>query len=285
MDGVINQITATRIGRLAFKSVRPLLHFARHMAHPDIPTHQKITNVSFRGRHFAIVHRRNFPDSCVIDQCFTQAQYDMPVGAHGVLIEGIYNQIVSAGKQPLIIDCGANIGASVLWFIARYPSAHIVAVEPAPDNFSLLKRNTTGLDVDLVQAGIAADDGLAHLSDPGKGEYGYRTTQADDGPEVAMVSIRTLLTTKPISHYTPFLLKMDIEGAEKPLFEGDTTELNRFPLIIMEPHDWLLPGQNSSRPFFHFHAAAGREFCMKHENIASITAHASLLEMTTGLKN
>ena len=51
-------------------------------------------------------------------------------------------------------------------FSARYPEAHIVAVEPAPDNFALLRKNCAGLDVDLREAGIGAVDGTARLSDP-----------------------------------------------------------------------------------------------------------------------
>jgi FkbM family methyltransferase len=38
------------------------------------------------------------------------------------------------GQTPLILDLGANIGASAVWFAVRYPAAHIVAFEPHPDN-------------------------------------------------------------------------------------------------------------------------------------------------------
>jgi len=93
-----------------------------------------------------------------------------------------------------------------------------------------------------------------------------------------MLTVATLLASKPESLYVPFLLKIDIEGGEKCLFEGDCSAISRFPLIILEPHDWLLPGEGSSLPFFRFHVAAGREFCMKHENIASIDFHSSLPE-------
>jgi hypothetical protein len=46
-----------------------------------------------------------------------------------------------------------------------------------------------------------------------------------------------------------------------------------------------MPGQHTSQEFFRFHAAAGREFCMKHENVASVVPDSSLLEMTKGFKN
>jgi hypothetical protein len=76
---------------------------------------------------------------------------------------------------------------------------------------------------------------------------------------------------------------VDIEGSEKSLFEGDAGTLNSFPLIIVEPHDWVFPGQMISRPFFHFHLAARREFCMKHENITSIICEATQISERNGV--
>jgi FkbM family methyltransferase len=274
----IDNFVSTPVGRAAFRVVQPVVHLTRRISHPDLPLRQIRTKVSCRGMQFSIQHRRdNDSDSEAIEQCFSQQQYDMPVGAHGVLIERIYQEIVASGRQPLLIDCGANIGCSVLWFHARYPKAHIVAVEPAPDNFELLSVNCSGLDVDLRQAGIAAADGNSHLTDPGGGGMNYRTVDEGEGPEITMVSIQTLLTSKPNSRYVPFLLKIDIEGAEKSLFNADFAAFADFPLIILEPHDWLLPGQLSSQSFFRFHVTSGREFCMKHENVASIALHSSLL--------
>jgi FkbM family methyltransferase len=282
----IEAVASTPLGRAAFKVVQPMIHKARRIAHPEVPIRNAIYKVDCRGKKIGIQHRRdNASDLMAIDQCFTQAQYDMPVGAHGVLIENIYQEIVASGRQPLIVDCGANIGCSVLWFNARYPKAHIVAVEPAPDNFELLSANCAGLNVDLRRMGVAATDGRSHLTDTGGGGMAYRTEVNGNGPEIAMLSLQSLLASKFADRYARFILKIDIEGAEKNLFNDNSEMLAEFPLIILEPHDWMLPGQLSSREFFRFHVNAGREFCMKQENVASIALHSSLLGMTKGLKN
>jgi FkbM family methyltransferase len=286
MQRVLNLVTSNPFGRAAHKAVSPVVHLFRRMSYPDIPNEHAITRVAYRGRSFNLEHRRwSEDDALAIQQCFTQAQYDMPTGAHGRLVDNIYREIVASGLQPLIIDCGANIGASVTWFAARYPEAHIIAVEPAAENFGLLRRNCAGLDVDLRLAGIASADGRAYLDNPSGAHMGFRTTSERRGVEIDLVSVGSLLDSKPASAYAPFLLKVDIEGAEKNLFDGDTDAINRFPLIILEPHDWLMPGHQTSQEFFRFHAATGREFCMKHENVASIVPHSSLLQMTRGLKN
>jgi FkbM family methyltransferase len=286
MQRILEMVTSTYLGRVAHKTVSPLVRRLRRISNPDIPNDHVITKVAYRGRNFNLEHRRwSQDDAFAIQQCFTQAQYDMPVGAHGALVETIYREIVASGLQPLIIDCGANIGASVTWFSARYPEAHIIAIEPAAENFALLRRNCAGLDVDLRLAGISSTDGRAFLDNSGGSHMGFRTTYEHRGTEVDLISVGSLLASKPSTAYAPFLLKVDIEGAEKDLFDRDTDPINRFPLIILEPHDWLMPGKLTSQEFFRFHANAGREFCMKHENVASIVAHSSLLQMTKGLKN
>jgi FkbM family methyltransferase len=273
---VTEYLNSTAVGRIGYRAARRILHLGRKIVHPRISSNFGVRNITYRGKRFHILHRRTYADKLAIQQCFHQEQYNMPEREHGVFTERRYQQIIAAGKQPLIVDCGANIGASVLWFAARYPKAHILAVEPAKDNFDLLQMNCAGLDVDLRNAGIGGTDCVSHLMDSGWGTLAYRTTSSGSGPEIAMATVETLLAAKPEHRYVPFILKIDIEGGEQALFEGNCSAISRFPLIIMEPHDWLLPGQGSSLPFFRFHAAAGREFCMKDENIASIDLRSSL---------
>lgn len=272
MTELVDHIAANPLGRIFYLLARPVVNLFRRTKHPDIPTTQVITKVQFGDRTIAIRHRRwSADDALAIKQCFEQKQYDMPTGPQGVTIQRVYDEILASGRKPLIIDCGANIGASVNWFAARYPQARIVAVEPSPENFTLLRLNTAYLDVELHEAGIAATDGQAYLK--AASDMGNRTTTEAVGIPVKMISIPTLLAANSASEYTPFLLNRDIEGAEQPLFSGDTACFDLFPLIVIEPHDWMIPGQLTSQPFFRFHAAAGREFCMNNENIASIALY------------
>ena len=272
----IKTLKTTAPGRNAVETARRALDLAGKITHPGLLPNQEISKVSFRGRHISILHRREYSDRFAIKQCFEQRQYDMPGGKHGEFLERAYQQILASGSKPLIVDCGANIGSSVLWFTARYPQAHVLAIEPAPDNFLLLSKNSAGLDVDLRQAGIAGTNGVAHLVDCGMGGATYQTSEDGNGPAITMLAIDSLLAEKTASNYVPFILKIDIEGAEKTLFDGDCSAINQFPLILMEPHDWLLPGQHTSVGFFRFHAAFGREFCMNNENIGSIAFGGAL---------
>ncbi len=249
-------------------------HIARHLPDSSVPRGNMVTRVKFRGHTVAFEHRRaNDSDAHAVLQCFAEAQYNMPGGEHGQWQDRLYEEILAAGRIPLIVDCGANIGASVAWFSLRYPRAHIVAIEPAPSNCELLRRNSAGFDVEVRQAGISGEDGEGFLVNDTGESMSFRVTSDRSGLGIDLITIKTLLEQE--ADYIPFLLKVDIEGSERELFRGCWKELDSFPLILMELHDWLQPGANISREFFRFHVEHGRDFKMKHENVASIAVNRS----------
>ena len=230
-----------------------------------------VTRRSIAGTAFLIEHRGSANDLAAINGCFRDQQYRIPDVAAGYaeLAEALYSRIIQAGHRPLIVDCGANIGAASLWFRAMYPKAHIVAVEPAVDNFEYLTRNTSAWDVEGVHAGIDGVDGVAFLMDPGYGPDGYRTGAEGCGEPVPMISMDSLIRQHaPAS--VPFILKVDIEGYESNLFEGNREALSTFPVIIVETHDWLLPGKGTALNFFSFHTEHKRDYIHHNENVFSL---------------
>jgi len=221
----------------------------------------RTTNGNSRPFH----HRGTRADLGVIAQMFKNEDYSLKRLRRGSELRAV----VQAMPRPLIIDAGANIGASVCWFALNFPRTHVVAIEPDPGNFELLKRNTEGLDVELHQAAIGARDGRVQLVDPGQGEWGYRTAAADDG-SVPMLSMARIVAEKQAAGYTPFICKIDIEGGEADLFTPPTDWVDPFPLMMVELHDWLMPGQGTSRSFLQCVAARDRDFVHLGENIFSI---------------
>jgi len=225
-----------------------------------------------------LFHHRGTPaDVAVVQQCFIQPQYVCP-GVHGGSIAACYHAIRARGHTPYIVDLGANIGASAVWFAARYPGSRIAAFEPHPGNFRLLERNCQGLDVDLHRAAICGTPTAGILIDPGMGEWGYRLATSGTTPS-AGIPVDTIvlgehLATRLVPPLEPFILKIDIEGAEIGLFDHHQPLLDRFPAIILEPHDWMLPGIAVSRGFFRFHAAFERDFVAHGENVFSIASPA-----------
>jgi FkbM family methyltransferase len=241
---------------------------------------------SWRNRSSVTVHvnnqtarlrlRKQSTDAEAAWQCFVAGQYEIPVvlggpPIHRKAVPAKYLDIVASSKKLLIADCGANIGASTLWFKMKYPHATIIAIEPAPDNFAALVANCAPYsDIEPIQAGIGPADASAFLLDGGGGAWGYQTSAKPTSVKIDMLSLETICATKPADQYTPFILKIDIEGAEKDLFEpGSYAAFQRFPVLIYESHDFNMPARRTSSPFFRFHADTGRDFLFGYENVFS----------------
>lgn len=177
----------------------------------------------------------------------------------------------SSIERPLIVDAGANIGAATVWFSLTFPKARVVAIEPDTENFRLLAQNTAQFPlVSLHQGAIASAPGQLFLNDPGGGAWAYRTT-AGPGPGSYAVKAMTIEEVASSSDATPFILKIDIEGAEQELFSRHAEILDQFPLIVIELHDWMLPRSASSQNFLRWHAARDRDFVFSGENVFSIS--------------
>jgi len=120
-----------------------------------------------------------------------------------------------AGRNdPLIIDCGANIGLSVIYFKQRYPAAKVVAFEADPNVFRVLEHNVAQFgftDVTLNRAAVWTHDG--EVSFCMEGGLSGRLPKGDgDAPKQVRVPacrLRDVLAQRPID-----FLKLDIEGAE-----------------------------------------------------------------------
>jgi FkbM family methyltransferase len=228
-------------------------------------------DVKLRGGHKrAFRHRGTRADQGVVAQIFKAQDYAFGRLRRGPELQGVYDAIVGSGRSPLVLDAGANIGASVVYFALVFPQAHIVALEPAADNFELLEANASGLDVDARRAAIGSTPGVTTLVDPGEGAWGYRTVAGAEGERVPVVGASALVAEKLAQGYEPFVAKIDIEGGEAELFSRDTDWVERFPLLIIELHDWLLPRGRTSHAFLRCIAALDRDFVQLGENVFSI---------------
>lgn len=198
---------------------------------------------------------------------FTNRAYTLAETAYGVALEAISRDGRPQAPRPLIIDAGANIGASSLLFSTLFPRGTVVALEPDPRNVELLKRNCHGATgVRIVAAAISGTDGSA-MFESASNPRSSRVC-AEGTIRVDVVSINTLLAQA--SECVPLMLKIDIEGAEQQLFSGDCGWIDRFPIIAMEPHDWKWPGCGITQPFLAEIAARRRDLLVLGQNLVSV---------------
>jgi len=77
----------------------------------------QVTKIETTGRPPIILyHRGTAADKGVLHQIFGQRDYAVDRLRRGGEILAIYDSILSSGRIPFILDAGANIGASVVYF-------------------------------------------------------------------------------------------------------------------------------------------------------------------------
>lgn len=233
------------------------------------PFVQKIQIRLPNGSERDFFHRGSAADLGVIDQIFGKQDYSLDKLRRGEELFDVFSNMIRSGATPLIIDAGANIGASALWFSIAFPRSRVLCFEPDPSNFKLLEMNTAGLNVELYQAAIGATDGFVDMIDPGLGEWGYQTNANPSGA-TEKISLGRVVKNKAKSGLAPFVVKIDIEGGEKELFSSRTNWVSDFPLLIIELHDWLLPKKRTSANFIKTISSLDRDFVHLGENIFSI---------------
>ncbi len=148
------------------------------------------------------------------------------------VIRAEYGCFMPTQEPQWMIDAGAYIGDTTVYFLSRFPKLRVIALEPNPENHDIARRNLQpyGERVILLQKGLYGKDEDLHFS-------GNQTTASitGTGNSVSCVSIASLLNQYAISHLD--ILKMDIEGAEEPVFSSSPQAwLGRVERIIMEIH-------------------------------------------------
>lgn len=151
-------------------------------------------------------------------------------------------------KPKLIIDAGANIGLVSIFFANKYPNSIIYAIEPESSNFDLLVKNTIGLkNIIPVQAAIWKDNSPLSFENLDAEKWAFRVTEKTESSEVI---IRTLTVNDILSMAKKDFIdifKIDIEGAEKDVFEENfETWIDKVGIFIIELHEGFRKGSQNS---------------------------------------
>lgn len=166
----------------------------------------------------------------------------------------------------VIIDCGANIGLTSVFWKNKYPASKIISIEPEKNNFEILSKNMGNYDnTVLYNNGIWNKAARLKIVDPGLGEWGFMVQETEEEIDaIRAVSIKDIMLQNDIE--TIDILKIDIEGSEKELFESDYDYwLPRTKVIIIELHDRLRKG--ASQSFFSALVKYKFETVVKGQNI------------------
>jgi FkbM family methyltransferase len=148
-----------------------------------------------------------------------------------IFVEEIYR--LNLPPAPYILDCGANIGLSVIYLKTQFPDARIVAFEPDEQNFKLLRQNIKSFNFDSIEIKEEAvwnED--TYLTFHNAGNMGSRIeTQSEPNlPKVKATRLKDYINTKVD------FLKLDIESAEYEVLKDIKDHLHHVRNMFLEYH-------------------------------------------------
>ena len=140
----------------------------------------------------------------------------------------------SISINPVIIDCGANIGISSLYFKTIYPNAKLIAFEPDVSLADIFQKNMVQNGVTnftLHKAAVWTENGTISFNNKGSEASSIDIT-GNSSFQVPTVKLAAIL-----AEYSSIdLLKIDIEGAEYAVIQDIANELNRVQNMFIEYH-------------------------------------------------
>jgi len=137
----------------------------------------------------------------------------------------------------VILDLGANVGLASVYFSNRFPTAEIFSLEPNTDNYQMALKNVEFYpNVTMVQAAIWNSLEEIQLIDKGYGEASFMVEPGTGSKSVQAFTVDSFLQQMNVK--SADIVKIDIEGAEKEIFEkGYENWLPNTKIIIVETHD------------------------------------------------
>jgi FkbM family methyltransferase len=122
----------------------------------------------------------------------------------------------------LVVDIGANVGLSALFWLTRRPDCRVWCYEPNPENVQRLRQTLAGFEgrYELVEAAIGTVTARGRFTFDPSGRYGRLSAHQDLGAEieVAVLDLRDELDRIARHEGRPIeLVKIDTEGSEAEL--------------------------------------------------------------------
>ena len=167
-----------------------------------------------------------------------------------ILLNGQYDSELLRVPQ-VIVDAGANIGLAAIFYANRYPSARIIAIEPERSNYEALAKNAAPYpNIFPIRAALWKENKEINILNPGMAHTTFQIESQREQLGSASwgaapgITLDKLMADVGIDYVD--LLKVDIEGAEKDVFQNSGAWISRVGVIAIELHDWLQPGSTEA---------------------------------------
>jgi len=168
-----------------------------------------------------------------------------------ICLGGEFHAAIAAAR-PLqynfIVDAGGYIGTAAMVLAKAFPDATIVSLEPSSENYAVLAMNTASCsNVVALNVALGASEGAARLVDRGTGEVGFSTVQApaDCASPSQLEQVQVTTVSDLMRRFQVLgidILKLDVEGSEHDLLQGNPGWIDVTRVILAELHDRIVPG-------------------------------------------
>lgn len=153
-----------------------------------------------------------------------------------------YPELAKPGLR--ILDAGAHIGLTTLYYAKMYKDPEITALEPNPESFNLLKKNVFENQLPSVvveQVALSDRRGKELLYRDRSGDRWYSTAGFTEGAwNEEQESERVLVKTKPLRDYLELqdwdIIKLDVEGAEEKVLLAAKSVIQNCSHYLVEFH-------------------------------------------------
>lgn len=204
-------------------------------------------------------------DAITLDHVFSLQQYNLSKWTQ-------FHRLLDLKKnqQKLVLDLGANVGFSSLYFYNHISNIKVLAVEPEMNNLTCLEYNSKNYEeIKIINGAIGGAPGKANIFDTKADSNAFTVNRSKDNSSntLEIFSINQLIEKHQAEEL--FIVKIDIEGFEDDLFSDNLSWIDKSDIIIIELHDWLFPFQNKSKNFINAISGLNRDLIIDGENLIS----------------
>jgi FkbM family methyltransferase len=174
-------------------------------------------------------------DYSVFCQIFNKKEYEILIN--------IYHLNILNFEKTIIIDAGANVGYTSIFFLNKLDNAKIFGIEPSKTNMEMYKKNI--ILNDYSENVIFYENALCGVVNKKFNiDRSFRDgldwglfTQEDEFGLIRGITLNQIIFENKLNYIS--ILKIDIEGAERFIFkeDGDLEFLNITKIIALEIHD------------------------------------------------
>ncbi|MEY4573240.1 MAG: hypothetical protein RLZ10_2524 [Bacteroidota bacterium] len=195
-------------------------------------------NILINKRPYKIILRKNTSDIKVFQMVLVDEEYKLSKD----------HLLKKSKKAPVIIDAGSNIGLTSIYYFAFMPDAKIISIEPNLSNFAIqeinIKINGLKNTVLLNKALWFREENLFISKKFRDNQHWSSQVMSSEhmdsfrSESVTTITLNDIAEQFRLTHID--LLKMDIEGSEKYLYEDQKfVELinSHVSAVVIEIHD------------------------------------------------